>query len=268
MDAIYSNNFMLEILDETGPIEKIIYNNSNYYSLPDGARYKLRLTNNNNVRADAHVWVDGIKVGVWRINGNSQLIIRRSLNSIDEFTFIRDGLVDTMSARIRRGGKDNGLVRVTFRPEKSSYYWNPRKPHHRNEMIVPQCFSYTDSVTPYIKEHQKCIMNSDNFARYTNTNLSGHIEDRTYRYGYNDHKPNRVVPLTDIDYENITTIYTRLIVDNDKTSYRRKYMMLREAENTSRPPPRISLDHPNRPHNCSRDSKFKLSRRTFYFDNF
>ena len=41
MNSVYLNGFSLEILMEDEPIEKILYNNSNYFGLPNKSEYKL-----------------------------------------------------------------------------------------------------------------------------------------------------------------------------------------------------------------------------------
>ena len=255
MDAIHLNNFSLEIMDNNGPVEKVIYKDSNYYAMPEGTEYKLRLTNSRDTRTDAHVWIDGEKVGIWRINPNSRIVVERPSGTSRKFMILNNRIIDSPNI---------GVVKVTFKPEMYDNLYGLMRHGHEKEYLysayTPRCFEYSDTVTPYDKQHQNCMLSTKEYE----DKLYGKLYSTKYNSKQNfDH----VTPLSDIDYNNITTIYTRLVVDNDRSTYSRKYNTLREARNVSSPPQRLDLQHPSRAHPCSRDSSFKLSRK-YHFDNF
>ena len=63
----------------------------------------------------------------------------------------------------------------------------------------------------------------------------------------------------------ITTIYARLVVDDDISTYKRKYIGIRNAKYSNKIPPKIKLQHPSRPHGYFVGSPFTLSRK-YWFD--
>ncbi len=319
MDAIILNGFSLEVLNEYGPIEKVVHGTSNYYSLPHNTEYKLRLSNNHHRRVDAHVWIDGEKVGIWRINPTSRITIERPSTIARKFTLLKEGSGVANSIGISKGNPDNGLIRVTFRPEKESGYtfvkqaMSVQDPH---PYLKRKCFDdYTDGVTPHTNQNRRCQLYNADYNNYTtwsaeqaeraltgqprgsNSSLSSNTPNRspdmeyscnatsgfdsltTDRYdkqlsagatGLGDHSGQRfqnTTSLGEIDLANVTTIYTRLIIDNDNSAYRRPFIPLKTATISNRAPPPINIDNPSRPRSCSTDSAYTRSKM-YYFDNF
>jgi len=259
MNSVLLNGFSLEILDDTGVVEKAIYRNSNYYALADRTEYKLRLGNDHGVKTDAHVWIDNEKVGVWRINPYSRVTIERPANVSRKFVLLKEGTSAAREAGIGQQDSNNGLVKVVFKPEKISAYIpleDRSDIYYQNQSLNFDptnadanyfCTSYTDTVTPYGKAHRQCSLTDEGYSRYVESNLSpagtglGANSDQRFR---------KVGTLDDIDLANVTTIYARLVVDDDITSERRKYMPLSEVRsiNKSTPIPLpINLPHPSRP---------------------
>lgn len=264
MNAIILNGFMVEILTDKLPnkdIEKIIYKNGNYYQMHDNTPYQIRLTNNHGVRADAHIWIGHHKAGVWRVNPYSRIVVKRAANPDVELVLREEELRDVV----------DGIIKVEFQPEIiTDDYQPPIKKHDQSlcgELdptgIHYLCKEYTDTVTPFDKVHRICAMNDESYERYIwNTVSSGYYPPVI--------KINKVDKLQDIDLANVTKIYARLIVTNDKTTAIRKYNMMRETvgTRTSTPIPEpLDLFRPNRPHTCDLDSKFTLSRK-YWFDSF
>lgn len=247
MDSVQLNGFSLEIITSRGPIEKIIYKNGNYFAVPDNTKYNLRLGNTLNVRVDAHVWIGGYKLGVWRINPFSRIIISHPDAIAIKPKILRDEL------------EDKGLVKVTFKPElfnqKIRIDENMLRGRAKKNQFYEMtgCISYTDTVTPYDQSNRNCNLSALDYSRLI--------------YG-DDHikSSNHVDPLIEINDSLITNIYVRMVVDNDLSTYRRKYAYLREAKSSSIAPPKLELENPSRPHKCSKDSEFLLSKK-YYFDN-
>lgn len=246
MDSVILNGFSFEILANYGngiwdPLEKIIYKNAYYYSLPDKSEYKLRIGNDHGVIVDAHVSIDNNKIGIWRVNPYSKITINK--------IFILDNRI-------------TGLFFVEFRPEKISTY-TPKvtiqQPDPTESYYL--CQDYTDTVTPYDKRHRDCAMDDESYNRYIYSKLSPTI--------YKQQKPTKVASIDNVDMANITKIYARLVIDNDKSIARRKYMPIHDikTEQTKTTiPPQITMRHPSRP-SPQYDKTLPLSR-TYYFDRF
>lgn len=273
MDSIFLNGFSLEILMDNSPIEKIIYRNSSYYSLPNKSEYVIKLGNDHGVKTDAHVWIGNSKIGVWRINPYSKITIEKSANSGKKFILLKEDTIYAQEAIVNGRDSANGLIKIIFKPEKISEYIpkdNPIDSYYQNQSYDPSetqylCKSYTDTVTPADKIHRFCAMDDDSYSRYIASTLSP-----IKKISQNNQQYKTVGPLENIDDGNITTIYARLVVDDDRSTARRKYMALRDSgkiNNSTTIPPPLELRHPARPHTCDVDSKFTLSKK-YWFDSF
>lgn len=269
MNSINLNGYSLEILAYGETMEKIIYKNANYYALKNNTEYKIRLTNNKDVRTDAHIWIDEEKVGVWRINPYSRITIERPVNLDRKFTLVKETSYYAREAGIELGLQTNGLIKVEFKPEKYSTYVpkvNEYNDYYNKQEYDPTgvhylCKAYTDTVTPADKIHRFCAMNDSSYDRYvSNTLLSpgatvlGNHSDQTFK---------RTEPIENIDTSNITIIHARLVVDEDKTTNRRNYIHLREANNINHqtlvPPP--IRENPSRPSKCLMNNNYEASNK-------
>lgn len=196
MNSINSNDFSLEITSNDCAVHKFRRMNSTYYSLPNMSTYKIRLSNNRETRADAHVYIDNEKVGVWRINRYSSITIERPTNFARKFTLIKENTRTARKAGIVNGHESNGLVKVVFKPELATFGC---------------CFMHDDS-TPTFNEMTYFNASQKNNIMSCNANYSsaatGLGEKSSQQFRAAD-------SLDQIDQDNITVIITRLVVDND-----------------------------------------------------
>jgi hypothetical protein len=81
-------------------------------------RYKIGMHNSGELRCDARVEVDGKEIGTFRINGFDSASIERPPNDRGCFTFYKEGSSEAAESGISTGDEKNGLVSVTFMPEK------------------------------------------------------------------------------------------------------------------------------------------------------
>jgi hypothetical protein len=289
MDTVFLNGFSLEVISDEGPVEKIIHKGSNYFALHNGSEYKLKLGNDHKVRVDAHVSVDEEKVGVWRINPYSTVTVERPANIARKFTLLRERSRMAINAGIESGYKENGLIKVIFRPEKEYLpelvYNNPT--HYQETDNRPQrwnCYNnYSDTVTPHNFVNRRCHLEADEYEDNSRqiygvalqSTFSNSLNGSTYASGgtaFGDdslQRFKRVVPLDEINKNLETTIYVRLVVQDDKTTYKRPYIGVRQASRTNKIPPRMDIgqpEHLGRSHKCHKDSPFTLSKK-YWFDN-
>jgi hypothetical protein len=211
MNSINLNGFSLEILTQDGPAEKFIFHNKNYVSLPNKTEYSLKLGNDLGVRADAHVWINNEKVGIWRINPYSHIIVERDGRMSEKFILSKaDSCGDT---------QPNGFIKVQFKPEMISDYEPSINYCSRDDLSgydrfcqnnSMRCPSYSDTVTPCHQSHQSCNMNIGNYCRYVGTNLT---EGATIIGSHTYQKFRKVTPLHNIDHSKITYIYALLVID-------------------------------------------------------
>lgn len=219
MDSIFLNGFSLRIVSDN-PVEKVTHKNSNYFSLPHKSEYAIQLGNNHGVKADVHVWIDNEKIGVWRINAYGKITIERPANINRKLVLLKEGTSVAREALIRDHDSSNGLVKVMFYPEKTyndNIYW-------QNDCSYNSCDSISTPIKKSCGFHQ---MSNNSTLSPAGTALG---DDSYQRF-------RKVGSLTTIDDENITTIYARLVVDDNVTA-RKKYMPLNQVNNSmSIPPP-------------------------------
>jgi hypothetical protein len=255
MNSTYLHRFSISILVNGDPAEKIIYRNANYFSMPDNTQYTIELTNDNNVRADAHVSIHGEKIGAWRINPYSKVLVVSPAARKQKLIMSKNS-GNTSS-------KEYGLIKVEFKPAKKSIAYTPSTKDNFDPTNVNYlCKKYTDTVTPYDKTHRSCAMDTNSYDRYVENTLMPPIK-------YPTHQQIMVDSIDNIDIENITIIYTRLVVDNDRSAVNR-YNLIRTTLNpnktTSSKPPPLELRHPSRPHTGASNSNFTLSQKYMYSD--
>lgn len=84
--------------------------------LAHGAQYSVRLGNHDDRDCDAMIWIDGQRVGIWRVPALSTIDLERPAHDTGRFTFYRLGTPEGEAAALV-DGPQLGLVVVTFMPE-------------------------------------------------------------------------------------------------------------------------------------------------------
>lgn len=186
----------------------------NYYCLSHLSEYKIRLTNNRPTLCDASIKIDGDYVGTWRIQPFNSIVIERPANVNRKFIFIAEESLTSQNTSINRSN-DNGLISVTFKPEKNNNYViksNKYKKYEFDSNSFDQLYFVPQS-----------------YDNKLNTGV-------TVLGGGTDQYFNSVDPLTNIDNNNITTIHLRLVVSKDKD-----YISIKQAINTTKISSRIDV---------------------------
>lgn len=222
MNSIDLNGFAVEIIGSNGPVNKLYDMGHTYFSMPHGTEYKLRLSTSRNTRSDAHVWIDGEKVGVWRLNPYDSITIERPANIARKFTLLAEGTNDAINANIVTGANENGLVKVVFKPEFRE--WSYPLCSDGLYSATNQCIS-TNSTKQLYSYPQK-----QSFGIESAGTALGDRSNQTFGHASR---------LISIDENNVTTIYARLVVDNGP-----KYTSLKSIRHMSDIPPRISTELP------------------------
>lgn len=89
-----------------------------YVKMQHGRQYNIRLNNDKPRRCDAKVVVDGKEVGIFRLGAYGSMVLERPANDTGRFTFYAVGTPEAQRAGITAGNDLNGLIQVTFTPEK------------------------------------------------------------------------------------------------------------------------------------------------------
>jgi hypothetical protein len=205
-----SNDFNVSIVTGYDACEKIYKEGYTYYALPHNTKYKLELSNNKSVRCDAHVSIDGRKVGTWRIESRGIIEIERPVDERKQFVFLKTDSHDGQVAGLYERDPSNGIIKVVFKPErqmmlKSSHL---RRCVDTNFGLCPMAAAA--GPTPYhMTEMGRCMPES-----YASKSLS---EGGTGLVGHSHQDFSSTSALRNIDHSNVTEISLRLVVDDGRS---------------------------------------------------
>jgi hypothetical protein len=256
------NGIPLEAASQLHWAKKRVIDGANYFLMRHNSTYKLNLTNDRSTKCDAEVWIDGEKVGVWRIEAYGSTIIERPATINRKFVFLRENSSRAHSAGIQSGRSDNGLIKVVFKPARSDFLTRPWESREWNDR---GCF--TDFLNPSQQEFYGAAFsdrmlynnntNQQNYAQNANVNyqfaaplqscLSGcsPAYSQTYSHGAtalgqrSNQDFDTTAPIRDVDTANVTTIMARLLVDNDLES--KPLVSLRDALHGTKYPSRLNV---------------------------
>ena len=219
MNSINLNNFAVEIIPKSGYSDKTVIDGAYYYKLPHKSEYKIKLSNNHNSKCDAIIWLEGEEIGTWRLNGYQSISIERPANIDRKFTFVRDTSIDAIRAGVTPNSDNNGLIKVLFKPEKDYLYtldetWCGCRSLSMNNNINTTTQFMNNNINKSSSMYDPVSHNNVS----SGATVLGDRSDQTFR---------TVGPLYNVDPENITTIYVRLLVDD--SIYRKKYISLKDV---------------------------------------
>ena len=240
MDNISINGFLLGVISNGYSSRKKIIDGSNYFLLQHGSPYKLKLFNDRgtwcdpdeNVSpgdtlsrrllrsgtvCDAEVWIDGEKIGAWRISAYGDILIERPSNINRKFVFLKEGSYSARSAGIVRGATDNGLIKIVFKPKREKIFYNNIAPFTYDASVRTWEGSGFRPPADNGSEMKFCgMMGMSNLAPLQNSTFQQNLSHgATALGGRSDQEFGTASPIYDVDTENITTIMTRLLVDGD-----------------------------------------------------
>lgn len=113
---VHQNGFSVKI-ETLGDHEKIYRGGYNYVALENGSEYKLLLINDRGSDCMAEVEMEGKKIGKWFIPAQDHILIDRPADVPRKFTFFSETDKRAISAGVVVGGRNNGLIKVTFYPK-------------------------------------------------------------------------------------------------------------------------------------------------------
>lgn len=162
-----------------------------YVCLDSGSKYRLKFWNfSTKLRCDAKVTIDGKAVGVFRIDKMDSIIIERPINDYGCFTFYALETIESKMVTLDAVGENNlGLIEVTFYPEKNSLQQERYAIQDEELESLRRQIDFDDELASN-KIH---LAGGTGLSSYSNTNY-------------------QKIEFLNHDYENIVTIYLRLIL--------------------------------------------------------
>lgn len=156
-------SFNVSVVTSSG-VKEFHSDDTRYVALPAGTEYGLRLSNGSSSRCDADVYVDGKLAGSWLVPAHSSITIERPIYSNSKFKFYSEYSEDTIYKIRIPLDYYNGLVSVTFKPEK-------RYKARSNTQLVPShtSFAYSNEQgsSYYTAALNKDMIDKDNISTVT-----------------------------------------------------------------------------------------------------
>ena len=135
------NEYNIQIETSNGAARAHTQNGHKYVPLKHETEYKIRLSNPTFTRCNVVLKIDQKKMGKWRINARSSILLERPADSSRKFTFVQENSWQADLGNVKQGGESNGLIEATFIPEEEI------KNHHDMDSV-----SYTHLTLPTNRE--------------------------------------------------------------------------------------------------------------------
>jgi len=212
--------------NEPNEFETFNRDGSRYYILPHNKEYAVRMINNSDLRVNAILKIDGEKMGKWRINAFSEILIERPTHNNRKFTFVRDNSWQADMAGVKSGSSRNGLVEVTFIPEKRTFTF-AKNTNSDFDMIDEMDSMYINNMNEmklgksHLQSFISPINNRESLSSYAQSN---NINTSNFSAGatvLGDDSSQKFTDATYIneDMDNAITRRVRLVVSEDRKPY-------------------------------------------------
>jgi hypothetical protein len=220
--AVESNGFSLEVISShsNSPVSIELINKASYIPLHHREEYKLLLSNNRPSKCDATVYIDNNKCGTWRINGLSSITIERPAHEARKFVFLSEKSHSASMIGASEGNSHNGLIKVVFTPEKQEFYPLSATLGERNVNMY-------NSFKPDKFSIQGITENSAEYYDSYDSGVTGLGSRSNVEYG-------KTQKIYDIDKDNVTTIYARLVIKKEDDYIDRYYKPIHSTPYPSR----------------------------------
>ncbi len=166
-------------------------------ALDSGSKYTLKLWNfNTKLRCDAEVTIDGKAIGIFRIDKMDSIVIERPTNNYGCFTFYTLGTIESKMVMLDAVDADEiGLIKVAFYPEKKPGLQG----HYTLQERELECLSRQINFDDELASMRRKLTGGTGLSGYSTTNYEK-------------------VEFLNHDYDNIVTIYLRLISNQPKST--------------------------------------------------
>lgn len=181
-----------------------------YVHLKHETKYTVSLRNNAPLRCAAEVYIDGKKVGVYRINGYGVLDLEHPSGDNGRFTFYELDSKEGKSVGLDSiPRKDRGLISVTFKPEKK-YSPTYQESYEVMPSLTPRFYGQGTGYN-FDPENQYAPLKGMSCS----TIAMNCVEGGT---GLSGHSSQNFVKVANLDYDldRVVTIHLRLVGSNNE----------------------------------------------------
>lgn len=114
------NEYNIQIETQSGVVSFRTENGHRYVPLKHSTEYKVRLANPTSTRCNVVLFIDEKRMGKWRIDMYSSILLERPSDSSRKFTFVKEDGLEAGMGGVQEGSFSNGLIEAKFIPEYSS----------------------------------------------------------------------------------------------------------------------------------------------------
>lgn len=234
MNNISDNGFSLEILvNGSIPAKTKFIGGAYYIMMNHNQEYKIMLTNDNNTRADADVWIDNQMIGSWRLNPHSSITIERPAEFNRKFLFLQEGTTIANRSGIVNQSNNNGLIKVLFKPELIT-----RQPLFNMRSPAPASASDSDNQMYRTRSGSGSGAATNDTYSLSNartTALPSYSHGATALGNQSNQRYTNATPIYNYDRNNFVTIVARMIIDNNNTYNNQRPVAIRKAYDDAHP---------------------------------
>lgn len=203
------------------------YNNDeylNYVELRNGQHYRIKLTNNQAIRVQARVKIDGNYVGTWLIHSYDSIILERPVSIDKKFTFYKVGKAPIGSGISALNRKTNGLVEVEFTPEKKYNFHN----HEEDILFIRDSCNNKNTYGDFFDVQSQSFENprfKSNFQSHPELKncMAGALDDQYCQGGTalkgKSYQKYRIANQLDLNHQGKVTISLRLVARKNTLDY-------------------------------------------------
>lgn len=230
---VEKSGFTVKILVDGDEKPILLKDDKVYVPLKERSEYSILLKNGTDRRAEVEVFIDEDSVGEVRLNNGKTVDLKRWVGKNRAFVFVSDDSYSAWKSGATKGAKENGLIRVVFKPEIKMVslistvgegYFPSRSPYYRSTptstsfsmpplMSAPPALSMAASLTgsmyrPLSPSSESKKASSSSFT--SGVTVEGGRTDQSFT----------TVSRLNTDKSKYVTIIMRLVVDEGDKPYK------------------------------------------------
>lgn len=126
-----------------------------YITMAHGQNYKVKLVNHHPERCQATLKIDGAHMGNFLLNPYDSVILERPVQSQKQFKFVLANTREATLGGIQSGDYFNGLVEVSFIPEKKDHC-SCKSYNKRNDSLIDFGDAHPESTNSLSHDQSAC----------------------------------------------------------------------------------------------------------------
>jgi hypothetical protein len=216
MSKVDLNNFKVEILNSVNEkMDVMNIDGGNYVPLRHKTEYKIKLSNSRQTKCDATVYVDGEDIGTWRVTPFNTITLERTSDVKRKFTYVDEESKEAVLSGMQTGHRDNGLIRIVFKPEKQQMKVLQKKNYGMSSRARGGGFLSNGDSFGLENSNESMQYKSMNMTKSKGATSNNMSSGGTLLGGSSHQEFSSTSRIQNYDTNNITEISLRLVTNND-----------------------------------------------------